>query len=283
MMMRLSSLLVVCLMLSACSSTPDRYAFWRDNSETANIGTAPNLGDVPDAPNVKPQKTEMEVMRDRMEAERQNAFRAADGLPPMPVENVTAPQEHFQEAAPAMIEPAVKAPTSQPILPDNIIINRDAMPQSMNYNYMPRPLASNDDPSILVDLSVIGAGYGRKTPNSPIQSVVFFDHGSASLNAQASNTVRLAALQIKKSGERNVMLVGHASHRTGLSDPIAAQAVNLRMSEKRAESVLQALAHQGITTDSIRLSALGDTAPNTHVPHGKSQEAADRRVEIMFD
>jgi outer membrane protein OmpA-like peptidoglycan-associated protein len=86
--MRMSSLGLIILsglMLSACSSTPDRYAFWRDGTPSPSNGTEsmttssakPNLGDIPAAPDVTTARQEMENLQTKLAADRQSAYQQA--------------------------------------------------------------------------------------------------------------------------------------------------------------------------------------------------------------
>ncbi len=297
------------LLLSGCADTSDRYAFWRD-SAAGKGGNAPNLGDVPAPPNTQDAKAEMEAMRQRLEIERQNTFRAADGLPPLADTNNTMD-------APAADMPATTAPltwdepsaaTDTTALPapmpadqqwqssgnvqinpmpgnDNAYIYGNSPVQTrLNSQAVPTTMPSTD-PSISIDMSVLNdvsaATYPSVLSTASGDSVAYFSHGSAAIGRNAKQKIHSLAQRLRHS-PGSVVLVGHASQRTGVSDPITSQAINVRMAAKRAETVLRELSRQGIAAEKVKIAAMGDSQPNPN-PEGKPQEDADRRVEVLFN
>ncbi|HEY1096383.1 MAG TPA: OmpA family protein [Alphaproteobacteria bacterium] len=68
------------IMLAACSSTPDRYAFWRDDAPadaSENMSTKPNLGNIPTSPDVSQARQEMQDLQTKLAADRQAAYTQA--------------------------------------------------------------------------------------------------------------------------------------------------------------------------------------------------------------
>jgi outer membrane protein OmpA-like peptidoglycan-associated protein len=63
--------------LTACSSTPDRYAFWRDDASSVTNSTKPNLANVPTSPNVDQARQDMQDLQNRLAADRQAAYQQA--------------------------------------------------------------------------------------------------------------------------------------------------------------------------------------------------------------
>ncbi len=307
MFIRLATVLTATFLLAACSSTPDRYAFWRDSSPADSKGAAPNLGTIPAAPDTQTAQAEMESMRQRLEIERQNSFRAVQGLPPLPVPGETQPVVAANGVATDELSPApAMASTTQ-------MMAQPAQPQqtwqtgSVQYNYAPQqdyvygnsnyqfkqqmanmppatPQLVSNDPSISIDMSALnGTSAMSMSPMSLSggRTLAYFGHGSAGIDRATRNQISEIAKQLQNSNA-SVVLVGHASQRTGINDPIASQAVNLRMASKRAETVMRELSRQGVPASKVKITALGDSQSNPR-PQGKSQEAADRRVDILFD
>lgn len=282
---RFSLILLSALLLTACSSTPDRYAFWRNGTNGNSSGRAPNLGDVPAAPETDAAKAEMEAMRQRLETERQNAFRAADGLAPLPSDDANdLMQPPMENIAPP------QAPT-QTWQNGNVQFNAmPAAPQEYVYGNSPvqyksvnAPILSND-PSIVIDTSVFDSSpayMGAPSAMGDGETVAFFSHGSAGIDRHTRAQIDALAKKLQQT-QRPIVLVGHASQRTGINDPITSQMVNLRMASKRAETVMRELSRHGVTPDKVKITSMGDAKPNSN-PQGKAQEAADRRVEILFD
>ena len=149
-------------------------------------------------------------------------------------------------------------------------------------------LAANSDPSISVDWSALGESpiatsgsaqlaYNGITLGEP---VAYFAHGSATLGPKDRAAIRDLARQLKQHPQP-VMLAGNSSSRTGLGNTTLSRQINLRMSTKRANAVMAELVRQGIKPDMIYISAYGDSIPNRR--SGAGDEAADRRVEVIFD
>ncbi len=110
--------------------------------------------------------------------------------------------------------------------------------------------------------------------------VIYFNHGSTSLSNQDLNVLRqVVALQRERGGILRV--VGHASQRTGQADPRAHQAINSRLSQRRADSVARALRGFGMRPEAIVAEGRGD-AELLYYEFMPSGEAGNRRVEIFL-
>ncbi len=82
---------------------------------------------------------------------------------------------------------------------------------------------------------------------------VEFALGSAQLDSQARQVVRRAADAFRSGDSATIRLVGHADT-TGNAD------LNLRLSERRAEAVINALENEGVSPQSIQMDAVGENA-----------------------
>ena len=110
--------------------------------------------------------------------------------------------------------------------------------------------------------------------------VIYFNHNSTALSQNDLQVLRqVVALQQQRGGVLRV--VGHASQRTAQLDPSAHEATNLRLSERRAESVARALRGFGVRSDAVIPEGRGDSEQLFHefMPTG---EAGNRRVEIFL-
>jgi outer membrane protein OmpA-like peptidoglycan-associated protein len=320
MLLRSAVLVFAALSLSACSATvSDRYAFWRDNGATASSDTKPNLGDVPAPPNVENTKVEMDTMKARLEKDRENAYLAAQGFVPIedPANELTAPPAPVAQdelaPAPAMMPMADAAPLPEYEGGDPYAPVQQLMPvssSSVQYNYAPgydtytygysnvqtgrqnapqqkaqEIMASNG--SVSIDMSALGgddtsSGSGGVSPvGLSGQPLVYFKHGSYRLGSLDKKRIRELAQRLKNNPS-SVVVIGHASKRTGIPDAAAAEDVNLSISAKRASVVMKELAANGVKPEQVKLTAFGDSAPNPF-PAGMNQEDADRRVEILLD
>lgn len=315
-MQRLGLCLLAILSLSACSSTPDRYAFWRDDSPQASVGTKPNLADVPVAPNTQDAKAQMDMMRQRLEADRNNAYLAAQGYP---VPDVT-PINDASSTSPYYMEQAVRndelAPIqAAPVAPYNANPVVSYPQQTSNSGNVQYNYGSNDqayvygnsvsqygtqqypqmaqsayqqeaygimtaNPNVSINFDALGGGAPLPSRNLSTvgltgQPLVYFKHGSASLNPSDRQKLKELAQHIKQSPQ-SIVVVGHASTRTGIKNPITSREANLKMSAKRASAVMHELARNGVKAQQLNVTAEGDTTAS-------GQEHQDRRVDILFD
>jgi len=114
-----------------------------------------------------------------------------------------------------------------------------------------------------------------------LAAIIFFGHGSASLDAHDRTVLRdVAALQRQRGGSLRV--VGHASSRTHNATPEEHQLANFDMSLDRANAVLDELVALGVPAGAAQAEAVGDAEPVYHefMPSG---EAGNRRVEIFLE
>ncbi len=300
---KLSLCMVLISVVSACSSVPDRYAPWRDNTPYGG-GKTPNLADVPAAPDTNAAKAEMEAMRARLESDRNNAYMAAQGIVPLDAQTNTelppltppAPAAIAKDELPPISSsdlPASPIATDYGVLGESNVVYNHEPSVGVDYVYGNSPsqfkrnsmMTASNDPSISIDWGAIGgdAGPSQNTLSSTgitsSQPVAYFAHGSASLTAKDRKAIRQLAQDLKKNPQP-IMLAGNSSRRTGLRNAALAREMNFKMSAKRAETVMQALLDYGVSPEQIFISAYGDAIPNSN-PEG-NREAADRRVEVVF-
>ena len=103
---------------------------------------------------------------------------------------------------------------------------------------------------------------------------VFFDFDSSSLNSSANKVISKVANEINRFSPKQVTVAGHTD-RSGPSG------YNLALSQRRAETVSNALSNQGVNSRVIQKSALGDTKPAVKTEDGV-REAKNRRVVVEF-
>ncbi len=112
----------------------------------------------------------------------------------------------------------------------------------------------------------VGSGYAP--------SQIFFKHGSSRLGDGDRKILREVAEQAKFSPVDRVRIEGHASARTGVSDPVEAKIVNLKESMNRAFNVSSQLMRDGVPAEKIQTTVWGDTK-------NSGDEAHNRRVDII--
>ncbi len=106
--------------------------------------------------------------------------------------------------------------------------------------------------------------------------VLFFRLGSARLEAGGLAKLQEIAADLRRSGEAyRIMLNGH-------TDRVGADAMNLKLSEARAQSVKAAMAKMGLNAKHIAVFAFGETDPKVPTEDGVA-EPKNRRVEILLN
>ena len=121
-------------------------------------------------------------------------------------------------------------------------------------------------------------GGGRASPHvgsGYAPSQIFFKHGSSRLGGGDQQILRQVADQAKFSPVERVNVEGHASSRTGVSDPVEANIVNLKESMNRAFNVSSQLMRNGVPAEKIKTTVWGDTK------NDGGSEAQNRRVDVI--
>jgi outer membrane protein OmpA-like peptidoglycan-associated protein len=108
---------------------------------------------------------------------------------------------------------------------------------------------------------------------APVSNVVYFDLGKSSLNAKAKADVKAIAEKIKSTGATKIVLTGHA-------DRSASSKFNEALSQKRVETVKQALIKRGVNGD-FTIGAQGEEANAVPTADGVVEQL-NRRVEVHF-
>jgi outer membrane protein OmpA-like peptidoglycan-associated protein len=105
-------------------------------------------------------------------------------------------------------------------------------------------------------------------------SDVLFDTGQASLKPGADRALDRLAQFLKDSPNSAVLIEGH-------TDSVGGDDYNLGLSQRRAQSVADALSSRGISSDRVQTKGLGKAYPvaSNDTQAGRQQ---NRRVEIVF-
>ncbi|EOI3486371.1 OmpA family lipoprotein [Cronobacter malonaticus] len=103
---------------------------------------------------------------------------------------------------------------------------------------------------------------------------VTFDSSQANLKPAGANTLTGVAMVLKEYPKTAVNVVGY-------TDSTGGQALNMKLSQQRTESVASALITQGVAANRIRTSGMGPANPvaSNSTEEGKAQ---NRRVEITL-
>jgi hypothetical protein len=106
----------------------------------------------------------------------------------------------------------------------------------------------------------------------PGEFVVYFDLGQARLDSEDLTVIASAAEEFRRTGATRVVVRGH-------TDTSGSADLNRALSERRARSVAEELARQGVPADAITTDAAGETALAVETGVVVA-EANNRRVEI---
>jgi outer membrane protein OmpA-like peptidoglycan-associated protein len=112
-------------------------------------------------------------------------------------------------------------------------------------------------------------------PTQPAEAqefIVFFGHNKSNLTSQAQQVIQQAVAAAKKFGSASISVVGHA-------DRSGSDSYNMRLSQRRASVVKDALVSQGIPGGAITTSAKGESEPLVPTADGV-REPQNRRVHI---
>jgi len=104
---------------------------------------------------------------------------------------------------------------------------------------------------------------------------VLFATGRADLNAGGTDSLNKLVAFLNQYPDRNIMIEGH-------TDDVGTAASNLTLSERRAGSVQSYLLQQGVGSQRITSSGMGESQPiaNNDTDTGRQQ---NRRVEVIID
>jgi outer membrane protein OmpA-like peptidoglycan-associated protein len=104
---------------------------------------------------------------------------------------------------------------------------------------------------------------------------VLFTSGRADLKVGATSNLNRLVVFLTKYPERNIMIVGH-------TDSQGSDEYNLDLSQRRADSVQAYLMQQGVSSNRIAASAMGEQQPiaSNDTEAGRMQ---NRRVEVIID
>ena len=105
-------------------------------------------------------------------------------------------------------------------------------------------------------------------------SGILFNTNSAQLSSVAMQNIDELAKTLKKYGDTNVLIQGH-------TDATGTNEYNLNLSQRRANSVMNYTAQQGVAGNRITTEGFGERMPvaSNNTESGKQ---ANRRVEIAI-
>lgn len=111
-------------------------------------------------------------------------------------------------------------------------------------------------------------------PQVPNNYIVFFDFDRSAVSPEADRIVAAAAANAQQARATVIEVTGHAD-RSGSAN------YNLRLSQRRADSIKQALVAKGIPANEISVTAAGESQPLVATADGV-REAQNRRVQVIL-
>jgi outer membrane protein OmpA-like peptidoglycan-associated protein len=108
----------------------------------------------------------------------------------------------------------------------------------------------------------------------PRTFLVFFDFDRYNLTPDARRVVEAAAASFKANGSARIEVSGY-------TDLAGTQAYNLRLSQRRADTVGHALERDGVPRGEMDVKWFGKEHPRVPTPDGV-REPQNRRVEIVM-
>ena len=121
-----------------------------------------------------------------------------------------------------------------------------------------------------------------QVPQGPVLvATVNFVLGSDNLDGYDRDILRDVVTLIGQTG-RTVTVIGHASARTAVMDPMRARAINYDLSVRRATMVARALVNLGAPADRVLVYAVGDSQPVFH-EWMETGQVGNQRAEIILN
>jgi outer membrane protein OmpA-like peptidoglycan-associated protein len=118
-------------------------------------------------------------------------------------------------------------------------------------------------------------------PKSLQVGTIYFSDGSAKLSRKDRSILQAVSDVFQKMGGR-VRVIGHSSMGAWTFNSSRREAVNFKMSLKRANAVANELIRQGIPSTKVEVVAEGDRAP-VFAETSQTGAAHNRRTEIFID
>ena len=111
-------------------------------------------------------------------------------------------------------------------------------------------------------------------PSVPNNYIVFFDFDRSNISEDADRIVAAAAANAQQAKATTIEVAGHA-------DRSGSARYNMRLSQRRADSIKQALVARVIPADQIVVTDAGESQPLVATADGV-REAQNRRVQIVL-
>ncbi len=112
-------------------------------------------------------------------------------------------------------------------------------------------------------------------------ATIRFENGSARLSRR-DRQILASVMKLKNERGGRIHIVGHASSRTGNTDPVKHKMINFEVSVARADVIAKELMRMGVDQAQLQIDAISDSAPQ-YLEVMPSGEAGNRRAEIYLE
>lgn len=245
----------------------------------------PSLASVPDRPTpssaAQRQALQESLRQDRGQAvySDQPAVRGETRSPEATAEDITGEVERpMLSEAPAEPAPSGYAPLPEPSAGRSGTPGA-SLPAPPGDRRQPEPAREATPPVAVGPAQIQQYNLPQRPSYSELVGVIFFAYGSASLDQRDQGVLRqIVQLQQQRGGQLRV--VGHASLRTEVANPVEHNLANFNMSLQRAQAVSRRL--EALGGSPVVVEAMGSAQPVYYefMPTG---EAGNRRAEIFLD
>jgi len=150
----------------------------------------------------------------------------------------------------------------------------------------PAPVVARVVPEFMeLDPSAASSGYGVEADRDYVSIAlpderlmkIHFAYNSSRIRPDSMGVLDEIAIMAKDFADQGISIEGHASKRSGLTNPTQRHMGNLKISMNRAYHVAQALAQRGVPSDKIRVIGWGEMMADRL---GGGEDA--RRVEVLL-
>ncbi len=245
----------------------------------------PSLASVPDRPRAS-SPSQRQALQDSLRRDRSQAVYSDQPAASSSATSSPATSSPAASAPAPAIASEITQGVSRPTLPEpasgraqsRIETQTSRAPQPQP-QAQPQPQPQQAPPSAVGPSQIQQYNLPQRPNYSEMVGVVFFGYGSAGLDSRDVAVLRqIVQLQQQRGGR--LRIVGHASMRTGVANPVEHNLANFNMSLQRAQTVARRL--EALGAPPVIVEAMGSAQPVYYefMPTG---EAGNRRAEIFLD
>lgn len=139
---------------------------------------------------------------------------------------------------------------------------------------MPAAPPAGQAPAAPADNGILDVDPNSQMAAENAMYLVFFDFDQSTLGPGAQSVLDAVAAEVSKRSLNSVTVVGHA-------DRSGSEAYNLKLAQRRANAVRDALVQRGVPANILKVESRGENEPLVETPDNV-REPANRRAQISF-